>query len=118
MINIEFVGSGGFSCAHTGLKKMQKCVRPSISSILGEWGGERVQSFSPLFQFRLTRVCVDVRTPSVPSSHNYGQSFHNGTSPDSRRVGLDHALSREESRAEKDPKGFECSAAIQTNRNP
>ena len=41
MINIEFVGAGGFSCAHTGLKKMQKCVRPSTSSILGEGWGRR-----------------------------------------------------------------------------
>ena len=60
-------------------------------------GGKLLQSFSSLFQFRLTSVCVDVRTPSVPFPHNYDQSFHNGTSLDSRRVGLNHALSREES---------------------
>ena len=41
MINIGFVGAGGFSCAHTGLKKMQKCVRPTTSSILGGGGGAR-----------------------------------------------------------------------------
>ena len=48
MINIEFVGAGGFSCAHTGLKKMQKCVRPSISSILGEEGGACSIVFVPV----------------------------------------------------------------------
>jgi len=51
MINIEFVGAGGFSCAHTGLKKMQKCVRPSISSILGEGGGSVFNRFRPCFNF-------------------------------------------------------------------